>query len=300
LEVGTGFHQELTGRENIYLNGAILGMSRAEIGGKFDEIVAFSGVEKFLETPVKRYSSGMYVRLAFAVAAHLEPEVLVVDEVLAVGDAEFQKKCIGKMSEVASGGRTVLFVSHNMVSISSLCTVGALLSDGRLLEHGAVEEVIARYSNGIGENHSVCFAHRPDLPTITAVGLDEAALKRGDLRISIEFRSPFPLRPPIPGIVVSTAAGAPVFASNPRFHKSCYSSKEAAAGTIDLEVCKLPIVPGIYRLSVWLGDWSRDYDAKNDVLQFKFLQGLGIPTRPSAAVTGALDWPAHWRLREHT
>src|SRR5436305_1053055 len=120
LEVGTGFHPELTGRENIYLNGAILGMTRAEIRRKFDEIVGFAEVEKFLDTPVKRYSSGMYVRLAFAVAAHLEPEILVVDEVLAVGDAEFQKKCLGKMSEVAGGGRTVLFVSHNMSAIRSL------------------------------------------------------------------------------------------------------------------------------------------------------------------------------------
>src|SRR5579884_3769862 len=122
LEVGTGFHPELTGRENIYLNGAILGMTRAEIRRKFDEIVDFAGVEKFLDTPVKRYSSGMYVRLAFAVAAHLEPEILVIDEVLAVGDAEFQKKCLGKMGEVAGGGRTVLFVSHHMGSVARLCS----------------------------------------------------------------------------------------------------------------------------------------------------------------------------------
>ena len=121
LEVGTGFHPELTGRENIFLNGAILGMNRAEVTRKFDEIVDFSGVEKFIDTPVKRYSSGMYVRLAFAVAAHLEPDILVVDEVLAVGDAEFQKKCLGKMSDVTTQGRTVLFVSHNMASISAFC-----------------------------------------------------------------------------------------------------------------------------------------------------------------------------------
>ena len=130
LEVGTGFHPELTGRENIYLNGAILGMSRAEIDRKFDEIVDFAGVEKFLDTPVKRYSSGMYVRLAFAVAAHLEPEILFVDEVLAVGDTEFQKKCLGKMGEVARGGRTVLFVSHNMSLIQTLCDRSILLENG--------------------------------------------------------------------------------------------------------------------------------------------------------------------------
>ena len=127
LEVGTGFHPELTGRENVFLNGAILGMRRAEIRKKFDEIVAFAEVEKFLDTPVKRYSSGMYVRLAFAVAAHLEPEVLIVDEVLAVGDAEFQKKCLGNMGEVAKGGRTVLFVSHNMAAVTRLCQRGILL-----------------------------------------------------------------------------------------------------------------------------------------------------------------------------
>jgi len=133
LEVGTGFHSELSGRENIYLNGTILGMGRAEIRRKFDEIVVFAEVEKYLDTPVKRYSSGMYVRLAFAVAAHLEPEILVVDEVLAVGDAEFQKKCLGKMGEVATAGRTVLFVSHNMASIKSLCSQGIHLSRGQNL-----------------------------------------------------------------------------------------------------------------------------------------------------------------------
>jgi lipopolysaccharide transport system ATP-binding protein len=145
LEVGTGFHPELTGRENIYLNGAILGMHRAEIRKKFDEIVAFAETEKFLDTPVKRYSSGMYVRLAFAVAAHLEPEILVVDEVLAVGDAEFQKKCLGKMGEVARGGRTVLFVSHNMAAIQALCSKVICLEKGKIAGMGNVAEWIAAY-----------------------------------------------------------------------------------------------------------------------------------------------------------
>jgi lipopolysaccharide transport system ATP-binding protein len=147
LEVGTGFHPELTGRENIYLNGTILGMKRHEINRKFDEIVAFSGIETFLDTPVKRYSSGMYVRLAFAVAAHLEPEILVVDEVLAVGDVEFQKKCLGKMSEVASEGRTVLFVSHSMAAIKTLCTQALLLHKGVMAGHGEVETTVAAYLN---------------------------------------------------------------------------------------------------------------------------------------------------------
>lgn len=145
LEVGTGFHPELTGRENIFLNGAILGMSKAEIKKKFDEIVAFAEVEKFLDTPVKRYSSGMYVRLAFAVAAHLEPEILIVDEVLAVGDAQFQKKCLGKMQDVSTQGRTVLFVSHNMGAINALCNKGILLQMGQVVADSTVESVLARY-----------------------------------------------------------------------------------------------------------------------------------------------------------
>lgn len=147
LEVGTGFHPELTGRENIYLNGAILGMSRAEIRRKFDQIVAFAEVEKFLDTPVKRYSTGMYVRLAFAVAAHLEPEILIVDEVLAVGDAEFQKKCLGRMRDIGSKeGRTVLFVSHNLNAVRSLCTKGLMFNKGRLTNDGDLESVLAAYS----------------------------------------------------------------------------------------------------------------------------------------------------------
>ena len=146
LEVGTGFHPELTGRENIFLNGAILGMKRAEIAKKFDDIVAFSEVEKFLDTPVKRYSSGMYVRLAFAVAAHLDPEILILDEVLAVGDAEFQKKCLGKINEVGRSGRTVLFVSHNMIAVEQLCNIAMLLDRGQIKHFSSnVREVVRRY-----------------------------------------------------------------------------------------------------------------------------------------------------------
>jgi lipopolysaccharide transport system ATP-binding protein len=158
LEVGTGFHPELTGRENIYLNGAILGMSRAEIKRKFDEIVDFAEVERFLDTPVKRYSSGMYVRLAFAVAAHLEPEILVVDEVLAVGDAEFQKKCLGKMEDVSNNeGRTVLFVSHNMSAIKQLCTLGILLQNGTIVCASTVQNTINEYlkQNGSLKSYKV-------------------------------------------------------------------------------------------------------------------------------------------------
>jgi len=158
LEVGTGFHPELSGRDNIFLNGAILGMSRAEIRRKFDEIVAFSEIEKFIDTPVKRYSSGMYVRLAFAVAAHLEPEILIVDEVLAVGDAQFQRKCLGKMGEVSKGGRTILFVSHNMSAVAQLCTTGLLFQKGRLIKQAPVNEIVSAYltsGSETGENHGL-------------------------------------------------------------------------------------------------------------------------------------------------
>ncbi len=156
LEVGTGFHPELSGRENVYLNGAVLGMRQAEVRRKFDEIVAFAGVEKFLDTPVKRYSSGMYVRLAFAVAAHLEPEILIVDEVLAVGDSEFQKKCLDKMREVTDGGRTVLFVSHNLSAVAALCGRAIYLKSGEMQMSGESGEVIARYQSDV--------AHQDDGP----------------------------------------------------------------------------------------------------------------------------------------
>ena len=150
LEVGTGFHPELTGRENVYLNGSILGMKRREIAKKLPDIVEFSGVEKFIDTPVKRYSSGMYVRLAFAVAAHLEPEILLVDEVLAVGDAEFQRRCLGRMEDLSDAGRTVLFVSHNLSAIAQLCDRALLLDGGRVVRDGPSAEVVADYLQTVG------------------------------------------------------------------------------------------------------------------------------------------------------
>lgn len=172
LEVGTGFHPELTGRENIFLNGAILGMSRAEIKRKFDEIVEFAEIEKFLDTPVKRYSSGMYVRLAFSVAAHLEPEILVVDEVLAVGDLEFQKKCLGKMNSVSHSGRTILFVSHNIGAIRSICQKGVLLSQGRLVTHGNLEHVLDAYLQ-LPKNHNSRIVDENQTGILSARCVDE-------------------------------------------------------------------------------------------------------------------------------
>ncbi len=211
LEVGTGFHGELSGRENIFLNGAIMGMSRAEVTRQFDEIVAFAEIDKFLETPVKRYSSGMYVRLAFAVAAHLQPEILVVDEVLAVGDASFQRKCLGKMQDVASGGRTVLFVSHNMAAITRLCSRAILLNHGGVAADGPVNKVAAIYAGGTnGESATeVDFRARPRLPGSEDVRMlaarivgDQPDLATVDIRkpvtVELDFevlRDKYPLNP---------------------------------------------------------------------------------------------------------
>ncbi|MBN1257223.1 MAG: ABC transporter ATP-binding protein [Planctomycetes bacterium] len=194
LEVGTGFHPELTGRENIFLNGSILGMTRAEVRKKFDAIVDFAGVENFIDTPVKRYSSGMYVRLAFAVAAHLEPEILLVDEVLAVGDLGFQRKCLGKMDEVAKGGRTVLFVSHNMASLRSLCQEGILLNDGQLVYSGSMESTIENYTNlyaaeAVGHTYQQQPAENPETKAeLLAASICNAA---GEPAATVNLTRPF-------------------------------------------------------------------------------------------------------------
>ena len=200
LEVGTGFHPELTGRENIYLNGAILGMAKAEIRRKFDEIVAFSEVEKFLDTPVKRFSSGMYVRLAFAVAAHLEPEILIVDEVLAVGDVQFQKKCLGKMHDVSQSGRTVLFVSHNMPAVLQLTSRSILLNCGTVTFDGPTEDAIALYTDGAGNSSTTFFdvesrplkGHCTGAARILSLWFDRAAPRfeaNEDLEFALKVRA---------------------------------------------------------------------------------------------------------------
>jgi lipopolysaccharide transport system ATP-binding protein len=196
LEVGTGFHPELTGRENIFLNGAILGMRRSEIRAQFDEIVEFSGVQRFLDTPVKRYSSGMYVRLAFAVAAHLRPEILLVDEVLAVGDAEFQRKCLGKMQEVSDEGRTVVFVSHNLGAVRRLCPRSLLIEGGRLVEDDTSDRIIASYLRRVGRAQQGGVAVIP--PRTPRYGIGGAKLTRVELRggdgqhtSQLHFREPF-------------------------------------------------------------------------------------------------------------
>jgi lipopolysaccharide transport system ATP-binding protein len=216
LEVGTGFHPELTGRENVFLNGAILGMSRTEIKRKFDEIVAFAEIDRFLDTPVKRYSSGMYVRLAFAVAAHLDPEILIVDEVLAVGDANFQKKCLGKMRDVAAGeGRTVLFVSHNMTAISSLCRRGLLMTKGGLECDGTIEAAVNQYVRGNrdetgawtapGVTVALSFLDTQGKP-LTTWGSEEELILRA------QVQSDHPIDNPAVDFAFYTEAGSKVFA----------------------------------------------------------------------------------------
>lgn len=193
LEVGTGFHPELTGRENVYLNGTILGMRKKEVDTKFDEIVDFSGVEKFLDTPVKRYSMGMRVRLAFAVAAHLEPEILIIDEVLAVGDAEFQKKCLNKMEDVGKEGRTVLFVSHNMAAVTRLCQRGILLSAGSIIADGTANEIVSQYlTSGLGTTAAREWANRDEAPGDDNVWLRAVRIinSQGEISAGVDIRQP--------------------------------------------------------------------------------------------------------------
>jgi lipopolysaccharide transport system ATP-binding protein len=239
LEVGTGFHLELTGRENIYLNGAILGMKKEEIERKMDEIIDFSGVEQFIDTPVKRYSSGMYVRLAFAVAAHLEPEILLVDEVLAVGDAAFQKKCLGKMEEVAGAGRTVLFVSHNMGMITSLCARGLLLETGAVVAGGtASEAVISYFSRGNSAPHAADFTrsnnHVGDhLATLLEAHVEDGSgISTGEIdirdpfkvKMRYELHQPVPLAP-YPNFHFYNTRGECAFVSSSRNFVECSGSE---------------------------------------------------------------------------
>ena len=296
LEVGTGFHPELTGSENIYLNGAILGMPRAEIKRKFDEIVAFAEVEKFLDTPVKRYSSGMYMRLAFAVAAHLESNILVIDEVLAVGDAEFQKKCLSKMENVSKNdGRTVLFVSHNLSAVRTLCKSGILLESGKIKTIGDIDTVLDVYSNTVQAMAQVEYIARPELPTITRIAIDQPDLERGDLIVDIGYQLPAPIPMLIPGVVVSSPAGMPVFGSNPVFHKDGYISPGSLCGTIRMSVINPPIFSGTYKLSVWLSDFHQTYDCRLDAISFDFKPHQRPLNLPNLETIGYLDPYATWR-----
>lgn len=222
LEVGTGFHPELSGRENIYLNGAILGMRKEEIRRKFDDIVEFAEVEKFIDTAVKHYSSGMYLRLAFSLAAHLEPEILLVDEVLAVGDASFQQRCLGKMNEVAQTGRTVLFVSHNMGAVRRLCQTGVLLDGGQMVAKGPIDDIISRYTEGSRKmNAEITFEDQPDndMPILGCRLLNSDGKPRSELdrlqpfRLEVHFAVHRPLRGAHVALMLDRADGTPVLHS---------------------------------------------------------------------------------------
>ena len=270
LEVGTGFHQELTGRENIFLNGAILGMSRAEIRAKFDEIVAFSEVEKFLDTPVKRYSSGMYVRLAFGVAAHLEPEILVVDEVLAVGDAEFQKKCLGKMQDVSKGGRTVLFVSHNMSVIQSLCDTAVVLEKGRMRFLGPIDSAIAEYLRSIRGNEGA-EGHIASLGRdlrVTRLAIRPLAINSGD-PVTFEIQLT-PVRPTVIrelSLLIHSDFGVRVALLDLRDCCPLNVELSETVLNIELRIKQLSLVEGDYRLGFVVG--TGDYRGSFlDVLSF--------------------------------
>ncbi len=284
LEVGTGFHLELTGRENTYLNGAILGMKRREISARFDEIVDFSGIERFIDTPVKQYSTGMYLRLAFAVAAHLEPEVLIVDEVLAVGDAAFQQKCLGKMSGVAREGRTVLFVSHNMAAVQMLCSSAILLRGGRMECSGPVGEVVSRYLHGVERASTRSLAERTDRSG------------RGEVRLAgVEVSTDGPL----PSAVLATGRTA-VFAFHLEGRRpgtvlrftiydqlgqpvSSFHSLPVGPGEPDdagegprlvCEVPELPLVPGSYRINVEVHSDGELQDRLDGAALFQVSEGV--------------------------
>lgn len=273
LEVGTGFHPELTGRENIFLNGAIMGMSRAEIKRKFDEIVDFSGVEKFLDTPVKRYSSGMYVRLAFSVAAHLEPEILIVDEVLAVGDAEFQKKCLGKMQDVSSSeGRTVLFVSHNMPALLNLCNKAILLKSGKFQNMGKADEIVQEYILSVATANA-------DIDSSIKIRSDKTKLLSVSVKQDNTYRVDVDIAKPIliemvyeimedntictPSIVVKDNFDVEVFAS---------FNSPSASSVID-NFYGVPLKKGIYKSTILIpANFLNDSNYFADIYLSKFLQ----------------------------
>jgi lipopolysaccharide transport system ATP-binding protein len=259
LEVGTGFHPELTGRENIFLNGAILGMKRSEIERKFDEIVAFAEVEKFMDTPVKRFSSGMFLRLAFAVAAHLEPEILVIDEVLAVGDASFQKKCLGKMSGVAKEGRTVLFVSHNMGAIQGLCSRAIWLADGKIAGQGDANQVVAEYMDAVGQGFEVTTGSESDALTIRKVRLiNEHGQPTnnfsfgGALGVEIHYRARLRIDSPYFWISVSSKFG-PLFAASMLLDGIRPNYLEGE-GSLTCYFEDLTLLPQIYHISIGVRD----------------------------------------------
>lgn len=306
LEVGTGFHPELTGRENVYLNGTILGMRKKEIDKKFDEIVAFSNVETFIDTPVKHYSSGMRVRLAFSVAAHLEPEILLVDEVLAVGDAEFQKKCLGKMEDVSNQGRTILFVSHSMSVILNLCQNSIWVEKGVLKSSGATSEIVHRYlAEGTVRETVTLDRHkgRPD----SAIPLMRQLRLMSNGRITATFVTGQPFQFEVQyslgqikisnlslGFIITDGAGNNVTSANMNQYNSMVQSPEQI-GTFYASVDSLPLTPGTYSLSLFLGDGGQDLDVIKNATYFDVLWDssidLAYPPRPN---WGSVFMPVAW------
>ena len=296
LEVGTGFHSEMTGRENIYMNGAILGMTKAEIDRKLDEIVDFSGCEKYIDTPVKRYSSGMMVRLGFAVAAFLDPEILVVDEVLAVGDAEFQKKAIGKMQEVSQGeGRTVLFVSHNMASIEKLCTTGIMLENGQIKKTGDVHDVVDCY---LRDNEAGIIERQGSgAMRFDEYSLNKDIIKMGDdLEITMKLTVHRPIERWMVHINIYNASG-PYMAQvitddDPSF---CISKLEPNQPVVLKCIIKnINAAPGRYRINLWTGDAYEWFDWLKECLKFTVRQsefvGREIIYKDDALVAFQSSW----------
>ena len=312
LEVGTGFHQELTGRENIFLNGAILGMTRAEIIRKFDEIVEFSGIEEFLDTPVKRYSSGMYVRLAFAVAAHLEPEILIVDEVLAVGDAAFQKKCLGKMGSFAESGRTVLFVSHNMEAVRTLCQRCVWLKDGRLHKDGKADEIVEDYFNRTSNEISFSCANSDYGLIIQKVvlkndrGQESSQFRPGeDLVVEISYDAHKCIERPIIALGVLGVNGS-CFTSNMLLDGHSPHSLEGT-GQITCTFKSIPLLPQNYTVKMTI----RAASVKDLIVNYQEVAGFSVvgdlaeygykgDFRTFAAHSTPVVVPYEWRLPDGT
>jgi lipopolysaccharide transport system ATP-binding protein len=312
LEVGTGFHPELTGRENVFLNGAILGMKRAEISKKFDQIVDFSGVEQFLDTPVKRYSSGMHVRLAFAVAAHLEPEILLVDEVLAVGDHEFQKKCLGKMDEVARGGRTVLFVSHDLTAIEALCKTAIFLDSGHLRLIGRPKEVVTAYTKLVTEVGTM-FADlrvhpgrsREAEPMMTQVsvfgdGSEPSVIRTGDsVSIVVRYASAEAIRPCC-GLTIKTERGTRISQISDYYSNQLSGETANRAGAVTCYLRNLPLLPGRYLLDLGLSDFSLQtrFDMVADACWFEISPAdvLGSGKLPASS-EGPVLFRGEWSLQ---
>jgi lipopolysaccharide transport system ATP-binding protein len=319
LEVGTGFHAELTGRENIYLNGTILGMRKREIDRKFDEIVEFAGIEEFIETPVKRYSSGMYVRLAFAVAAHLETEIVVVDEVLAVGDAEFQKKCLGKMGDVAQSGRTVLFVSHNMAVVQRLCTRGILLDRGAVVTSGPIGNIAARYQQSEGakldgavfdprSRRGAGWARTTDARILDGRGRRVSALPSdADLVVELTVEmtdsdiSGGSLRGLVLELVVCAADGQALL-SLMNVDDTGVPLPDARACRVRVRLAGPTFVPGRYWINIFLGiPWVQHVDEIASALTFEILPPE-YPWRPYEMLPnhGLLCRKAEWSCLEAT